>query len=681
MKLLLSLLCIFILSSFILPWQWDGLQATGNVYYVSFSGGNDANTGLSPSLAVKTLSKINSMQSAGTIANGSTVLLKAGDTWALDTLLVSKGISIDSYGSGAQPTISGFYPITSWTSLGNGIYESEAMPTNSAVNMVTINNVEYAMGRYPNADASNGGYLTYEAVGSGSISDNTGKPASVDSATWAGAMVVIRVNHYVLDRSNITDINGNTILYSPSLSTTPTANFGYFLENSIKALDQFGEWYYNPNTKKLDVYFGSAGPTGYTVKASAKNVLLRPTASNTSVNNIHFEGANQYGIWDWSSNGVTGLNITNCKFDFSGIDAISMEWRAGLVIDHCTTNWSNGNSICMANRDKGSVVTNNVLGNTGTFPGMLQRSQFSSNRYGIAICHIPSEGFTGMTCLNNKIYNVGGHGILFYGDTVLVQNNEVYNHCMVMDDDGGIYTANQAMVPRKNVMILNNIVGNASSAGAFGTSGSPNPPASIYLDDGTINVTVMGNTTYSNHSGYGIYIHNVQNSTIKYNLSYDNNWQVAFIHGTQVSMAMDSNILIGNKLFCLNASQKVQYRAKDASFSESFASYTHKCDSNYYCSPFTSESNSLQTNWFGNSTTNYNLTTWKSATGLDAHSVVTPTTITDPADVLLEVNTAGVTKRYGFCSPMLDLDNTVLRKSTNVNSFASTILIQNHAGQ
>src|SRR4051812_30120854 len=51
--------------------------ANGTNYYISSSGGNDSNNGLTPAAAWQSLGKINSTS----FAAGDRVYLKAGDTW------------------------------------------------------------------------------------------------------------------------------------------------------------------------------------------------------------------------------------------------------------------------------------------------------------------------------------------------------------------------------------------------------------------------------------------------------------------------------------------------------------------------------------------------------------------------------------------------------------------------
>ncbi len=129
-------------------------------YYVSNSG-SDSNAGTSPSLSWKTLNKV----SAATLQPGDQVLFNCGDVFYGSMTITQSGtagnpITFGSYGSGANPVISGFTAINGWNNLGSNIWESTgAVSALATCNMVTVNEVNIAMGRYPSAGAANGGYL------------------------------------------------------------------------------------------------------------------------------------------------------------------------------------------------------------------------------------------------------------------------------------------------------------------------------------------------------------------------------------------------------------------------------------------------------------------------------------------------------------------------------------------
>src|SRR5438067_1507233 len=144
------------------------IRSNATNYYFSSSKGNDSRTttqAQDSSTPWKSIDKLNSL--ASTIKPGDQFLFKSGDTFYGAISLSKSGttsapIVFSSYGSGAKPVISGLTTVSSWTSKGNGIYESNALAAGTTVNMVLINGKQYAMGRYPNANSSNGGYLTFE---------------------------------------------------------------------------------------------------------------------------------------------------------------------------------------------------------------------------------------------------------------------------------------------------------------------------------------------------------------------------------------------------------------------------------------------------------------------------------------------------------------------------------------
>ena len=73
------------------------VQAT--TYYINFSGGLDANDGLSPGKAWKTLSKWNSALA------GDTLLFKRGETWTGGLTIKKSYLTFAAYGTGPLPVI------------------------------------------------------------------------------------------------------------------------------------------------------------------------------------------------------------------------------------------------------------------------------------------------------------------------------------------------------------------------------------------------------------------------------------------------------------------------------------------------------------------------------------------------------------------------------------------------
>ena len=93
-------------------------------YYIS-PNGNDANDGLSPATAWRTLGKLRS----ATLKEGYPVLLERGNTFR-ETLHVARAgskntpFAISAYGEGANPIVSGADVVTAWKSEGSGRYSA-----------------------------------------------------------------------------------------------------------------------------------------------------------------------------------------------------------------------------------------------------------------------------------------------------------------------------------------------------------------------------------------------------------------------------------------------------------------------------------------------------------------------------------------------------------------------------
>ncbi len=124
-----------------------GASATN--YYVSSSGGSDANNGTSASTPWQTLGvHVN----GGTFSPGDVIYLKRGDRWNEQLIPSSSGISgspisFDAYGTGAAPVITAAAPIpfvsASWTYISGSTWKA-TIPTTIAsftVNMVQFGNL------------------------------------------------------------------------------------------------------------------------------------------------------------------------------------------------------------------------------------------------------------------------------------------------------------------------------------------------------------------------------------------------------------------------------------------------------------------------------------------------------------------------------------------------------------
>lgn len=642
------------------------LITTKAATYYFAANGDDSRTSTqaqSSSTPWQTISKLNSF--FGSLQPGDQVLFRRGDVFSGEIITNKAGtassvITIGAYGTGAAPVISGFTTVTSWTDLGGNIFESSALSSITAGKrtwMITINGKNYAMGRYPNLSAGNNGYLNYEAHTSTTVTDNQ----TTFSTDWAGADIILRTSRFTHDRGTISSTDGaHTITFTNSgFAYAVTSNgFGFFLQNSPKTLDEFGEWYYNPATQKLQMYFAGNNPSNYSVMVSKTDTLLMLRHSNITVRDLSFQGGN-YGIWnDWS--GVNNQSIINCSFINNGIDGIFLSGKTNLTIDSCLVYGNNNDGITIGYHDINCVVSNTTVQNTGLFQGMTSTNEVGRSAYGIF--HQSQLGVKGLRAINNMVMNTGYIAIFSEGDTIMIANNFVDSSCLILDDGAGIYTGNytaQGQEPAINHgdTIMNNVV--LHSIGApLGTNAADSLAHGFYSDDNTNHCEFLGNTAAYNAYA-GIYIHNSDSNEYRNNVFYDNHNSQIYMQDDGIGDTIMGNYIKKNQLMCLKSGQLLYHLASN---DNNFATFA-VIDSNYESQPF----NTIMAyrNWFGQgaaSEVNYTTAQWNSTLHFDLATSGSPISITDAKKVVLQYNTTAQPVSLKFCGKTYYGLNQILDK-------------------
>lgn len=511
-------------------------QAFATTYYVKANGG-DGN-GLNDENAWS-YAKLNATQ----ILAGDIVLLKRGDIF-YGTLTACSGssgnlINYGAYGTGANPKITGLTQLKSWKHLNGNVYYATLDAT--MLNLVTVNGMVKGMGRYPNT-----GYLNYEShTSNSSITDNQ----LANSSDWTGGEVVIRKYRWILDRHTITSHSGNTITYNVSEAYgnnnaySPVNGNGYFIQNHISTLDQFGEWYYDVISKRLYMDFDGNNPSNYEVKAStiSNNVLLNNN-SNIIFENLDFEGGNIVGV---SLINAQNIRFTRCNFLNQGGVSIYGHTLNSILIEECNIDNSLSNGIFFEYDANNCNVSNVVATNTSTIAGAGK----SGDAVGIGLFVCGNN----TVITKNKVINSGYNGIEFIGNNVLIEKNFVDTFCTVKDDGGGIYTYEADGVTNANRVIKNNIVlnaiGNFNGAEAYDYEAF-GKAVGIYLD-GNSNHTEVSNNTLAHGEWAGIFQNNNGYNQIQNNLVYDFAQQLFLLVGTvgtTRSMTVRDNTFIAKKM-------------------------------------------------------------------------------------------------------------------------------------
>jgi parallel beta-helix repeat protein len=678
-KIITFLLCLLTFAS----------QAT--TYFVSAVGSN-SNNGTSITTPWQTSAQVAAKMS--TFQPGDKILFRRGDIFQGNLIPTKSGttllpITFGAYGTGEAPVISGFVPVGStWTLIdqAKGIYESAAIAgALSTCYMVTINNVAYPMGRFPNADAANQGWLSFDSHTSTSITDNN---THLTPSDWVNGEIVMRTCRFGLDIGTLSAVS------NPSASATTFTilqrsldsfsykssqwqdGSGYFMTNNPNTLDQFGEWWYNGATKRIRVCFAGNNPNLFNVQLSAVDKLIEPRASNIIFRDLKIAGANRYGVWQDNPN-IRNQQYINCNFVQNGIDALLLANKRNITIDSSTFIANGSNGISFNYHDTDCAVMNSYFDYNGFYAQSLRLDDKITN--GDAILFV-SEGCKGVRILNNTIKHNGYQGIFFMADSSLVEGNYIDSVVFHMDDGAAIYhvgsrNGSSALINHGDT-IRNNIVQRSIGAALAAPSPLTWQGTGIYLDDRSNGTYVIGNTA-AFCGYYGIYLHNAFNMKVIGNKVIGNTLAQIGLADDAVDQAnahVVNNLFRRNQVQCTAASQRLYMLGN----SDNAFSTMADTDSNFNSQPFQTTNYGFK-NWFGQGSiccANFTIATWRSTFNWDKATKQEPVTILNPNQIIFQANEDNTQSKFlRFCGLYYQtLEGTTFRYNATLPPKQSVIM-------
>ncbi|KAB7729364.1 hypothetical protein F5984_17220 [Rudanella paleaurantiibacter] len=582
-------------------------QSNGQSTYYLSSTGRDSNNGLTIDSPFQTLDRINSV----ILKPGDKVLFRRGDIFRGTLRIQQSGTAVnpiifDAYGSGEKPTIAASTTLSGWTQVSGNIWQASCPSCNSVVSGVFMDGSPLPLGRFPDLDDQNRGYLT--------VLSHEGKTKFLSreslAESWVGAEVVIRPTQFILDRAVVTQQSGNSITIANNSVYDLADGFGFFFQNHPATLSKDGEWYYNPSNKSILILDTKGKVKSSTVTATAQpGAVIGSNISYVNIQNIKVIEALNTNL---SFAFVSNLNVNNVDILNAGEDAVGFYGTgSNVVFEDNLIHRANNNAIDIIDYSN-SVFRRNVVRDIGSQAG---RGKSGDGQYR----GITSFSTRGISISENLVDSIGYSGITFLGNST-IQRNVVSNFCLTKSDGGGLYTVNESNVSTVKSIVTANVVKSGIGAIAGQPANLGGAANGIYLDDCTRSIEVTNNTVYS-CNGLGIYLHATNSVSVVNNTSYDNNEQFVIYHNFGRCPAR-SNIVQGNIFVAKNVSQGV---ARYETISNDLGNYG-TFDNNYYARPFDDAIKILVGYSINNNqvTSYLSLAEWQRLLGKDTNSKESP---------------------------------------------------------
>lgn len=469
-------------------------------FYVANSG-SDSNPGTQAQPFATVAKGINSSDS------GDSIFLARGSVFREGGLNLSSSKILRAYGnaSSADPVVSGSNTASGWSTYGPNPAIYVASFTPGQVRQLFVNGQRMTLARTPNT----GWLRTDDGTSDNQITDAA--LASIPGAAagrWNGAQVRWRKWTWIYETRPISNDNGsNTLSLGGSTSLGLTGiDSGYFIDNSLAALDAPGEWFYDGSAQLLYLYPPTPGnPNSSLVEAGWRDSAME--LNGAIVENVTFQHFHN----TLSINQPSTLRNSTVR-DASG-NGINGTWSAGgTLITGCTLRDILDVGIEWVENPggpAGTIFERNELTRIGSRPGLMGNGPWRGS--GIILAFTPA-----VTIRLNRLTDIGYAGVLPNAPGSIIERN-VFNRCMATLNDGAaIYTnANRTFV-RENIIL--NTIGDLESSQEWFPLGHGIWPEflSKFRESDISNNTVYGS------GGNGIWLPNNYECTIRNNTLVSN---------------------------------------------------------------------------------------------------------------------------------------------------------------
>lgn len=644
-------------------------------YYISEDGTGDGTIAGTPA----PLSILLSAQ----LISGDEIFFNRGDVFHINELDIHNinNVSVNAFGSGADPILDGASTKTGWVNNGDGTYYTSQAEEPKAV---WINGVVAKLAESPWYQITAASSTTVRRISAATLAG---------LSTIVGAKIIFKEFDFrATELHTATGENDGTgdVTFTPALATGyAAAGMALKFLNQAQFLTDEGDWYYDDAAERLYIKTVSS-PTD--VKIATENDGIHISNVNViSMSDIDFRNYYRNAINVFSANDMT---LDNLNFDECRGTAVRIQGTSSNV----TISDSNFEDLGLRGIEHAGVSTLNILRNTFDDIGIQGNIGFpydQNHTGGTAVTiMVNSTGLTSSVSTNVTVdqcvmTDLGYQGIHHWGSNFTFKRNRIDNFDLKWNDGGAIHTIYRTVLSSatQNGLIEDNIISNGVG-NAEGTDHTAFAEG-IYIDNGCNNITIDNNTVY-NISDAGI----LANWDTKITTITNNNvlgcdiYQVWLRQDTDVADSPvwpnnNGNIVTGNIL----ATRSNTSRCVNAASLNGITTYNPfssggNSDNNRYVNPYGVNINSYNASA---TVTNYTLATWRTKMGLDAASSERTNYITFSSDanadeeVKVEINYTDASVNFNVPAGYSDYAGNAFSNPVSIAPYSSLVYFKNTA--
>lgn len=385
-------------------------------------------------------------------------------------------------------------------------------------------------GQGGNADSP---YATIASAGGKTTVDATGMALPAGAVLTPGLGVTMRTINWAIEERTVAAVSGSRMTLSAPTEYDTQPGYGFYLTGALWMLDSPGEWFYDSAASILYVWMPDGAAPGNRVSASGlalgadlsvksnvnlQGIAIRHVGAGVSLKGSAAATLSGVSIADIADLGISAENCAQCSVQGSSVS------RTGRDAISVPGSLATGFSLTDSNVSESGASTR--TDNWRTLPRPANAAVYSIG--------------AGTSILRSTVSVTGNLGV-FIGPGSTVANNYVSRTCLTLNDCGGIYANSLGHNATIRGNLVENVVG--SLAGVPGSLQSQ--AVGIYLDDGSTNSLVTGNTVTG--ADYGIQLHNANNDVVSNNVLFGNRrYQLWFQEQTRV--VRGSGDIFGNTI-------------------------------------------------------------------------------------------------------------------------------------